>query len=271
MNFSEIVLLTRSSYYYDIKEWIEYYIKLGFDYITIYDNESPVDIEKLTKQYSNISYFKIAGYPDQLNLELTHYNQSKYNWVFFCDDDEFLWLSPKYKNVNDFITKKSEELQCDNIAIYWTKIAENPCPIERADTPETTQIKTFLFTQFIEIDSWTKCFYKTGQKIEKMQCHYASPLINTKDVNNNNITINDVHKFDYNFMNDDAIIYHYYHKSWKEFYTKMNSRYAARPTNYKDEFPKCQDIKNYFNYARLLYNIGYCKNDNKIRQQLYET
>ena len=160
-DFSEIVLLTRSSYYYDIKEWIEYYIKLGFDHITIYDNESPVDIESLIKQYNNISYSKIIGYPDQLGLELNHYNNSKYKWVFFCDDDEFLWISPKYKNINDFISKKSTELKCDNIAVYWTKISANPCPLERPDTPETTQVKIFNFVQNIELDSWCKCFYKT--------------------------------------------------------------------------------------------------------------
>lgn len=268
-DFSEIVLLTRSSYYYDIKEWIEYYIKLGFDHITIYDNESPVDIESLIKQYNNISYSKIIGYPDQLGLELNHYNNSKYKWVFFCDDDEFLWISPKYKNINDFISKKSTELKCDNIAVYWTKISANPCPMERPDTAETTQVKMFNFVQNIEIDSWCKCFYKTGQNIASMQCHYALPLINTKDVNGNDLQISTIKKSNYNYKNDDGIIYHYYHKSWMEFNKKMNSSYAPRKTSYKDEFPECQ-FKTYYNYFRLLYNIGYCEYDNKIKNKIYQ-
>ena len=56
---SEVVLLIKTNYYYDTIEWIEYYKKLGFDHITIYDNESPVDIESLIKQYNNISYSKM--------------------------------------------------------------------------------------------------------------------------------------------------------------------------------------------------------------------
>ena len=61
-NFSEVVLLVKTAYYYDIVEWINYYKKLGFNHITIYDNESSVDLMSLCNNYGEyITYKKIIG------------------------------------------------------------------------------------------------------------------------------------------------------------------------------------------------------------------
>lgn len=101
---SEVVLLVKTSYYHDTVEWIEWYKKLGFDHITIYDNESTIDFNTIIANYSDyVTYNKIVGFPDQLNLELQHYKQCKYNYVFFADADEFLWIDPKYKNINEYL------------------------------------------------------------------------------------------------------------------------------------------------------------------------
>lgn len=266
-NFSEIVLLTHSSYYYDIVEWIEYYEKLGFDHITIYNN-GELDLSNFIKKFKNISYQIIKGWPNQLYLELNHYNKSNYEWIYFCDDDEFLWLDDKYKNINDFLIKKHAELECDNIAIHWVKISGNPCPIDRKDTPDTTQIKTFHYIQEIENDSWIKCFYHKGQNIEQMQCHYCYPFNITKDVNNNLFTnFSDCRTLNYDYQKDDCLIYHYYHKSYMEFIKKMQSADAVyQNIKYINKFPEC-DFKTHYNYFRLLYNIGYCKYDNKIENK----
>ena len=77
---SEVVLLVKTSYYHDTVEWIEWYKKLGFDHITIYDNESTIDFNTIIVKYSDyVTYNKIVGFPDQLKLELEHYNKTKYD------------------------------------------------------------------------------------------------------------------------------------------------------------------------------------------------
>lgn len=266
---SEVVLLVKTSYYHDTVEWIEWYKKLGFDHITIYDNESTIDFNTIIVKYSDyVTYNKIVGFPDQLKLELEHYNKTKYDYVFFADSDEFLWIDPKYKNINDFIQRKTTELNCKHLAIYWTKISGNPCPETRADSPETTQIKCFKYVQEIEIDSWTKCIYKTHELVSAMCCHYSMPITDIKDINGNCLVVENVRKTKYDYKNDDALIYHYYHKSYKEYTDKVTGTYAPEKTIVKDKFPD-RYHKTFFNYLKLLYNIGYCKYDNTPEKFLY--
>lgn len=266
---SEAVLLIKTNYYYDTIEWIEYYKKLGFDHITIYDNESNIDFNEICKKYGDyITYELIVGFPDQLNLELKHYNNSKYDYVFFVDNDEFLWLSPKYKNINDYIEQKTTQFNCNHIAIYWIKISANPMMENRLDLPDTTQIKTFKYVQETEIDSWCKCIYKTKLPIESMECHFCKPFNDIRDTNGNIFTKQRIFYRKYYYKNDDALIYHYYHKSYKEYNDKINGNCAtenillsSRLTNY--------NYKNYYTYLKILYNIGYCKYDNTIETFLY--
>lgn len=255
--FSEIILLTHSQYYYDIKEWLEHHIKLGFDHITVYDNDSPADIENLCKNYPNISYYKIPGWPNQMALELEHYRKSEYKWVYFGDDDEFLWIdSNKYTNINDFIQNKSEEFECDNIAIYWVKPFAIPAIEHRIDSPETTQQKTFKYVSDVEPETWTKCFYRTGQLIQKMGCHNCWPIGKTYDVKGHKFKIENVRLFNYDYKNDDCLIYHYFFRSWDEFNRKMQKSGDAVYT----QKPYTVNITSYNSYLKLLYNnskIGY--------------
>lgn len=269
-NFSEVVLLVKTAYYYDIVEWINYYKKLGFNHITIYDNESSVDLMSLCNNYGEyITYKKIIGWPDQLQLEYNHYKNSKYEWIFFADSDEFLWIDPKYKDVNDFIAKKTKDIDCNALAIYWIKMSGNPCLYKRDDSPDSTQLKMFHYKQKIENESWMKCFYKTNCNFISMHCHFALPYDKLYDINGNQRYIKDVKINNYNYSKDDGIIYHYYHKSWDEFHKKMTSQYAPEKITYKEVYPDCQ-FKSYYNYLRLLYKIGYNTYDNKAELFLYK-
>lgn len=266
---SEVVLLVKTSYYHDTVEWIEWYKKLGFNHITIYDNESTIDFNTIIANYSDYAtYNKIVGFPDQLNLELQHYRQCKYDYVFFADADEFLWIDPKYKNINEYLDTKCQNNDIHQLAIYWVKISANPCPEERKDKPESTQVKSFKYVQEIESESWIKCFYKTGLDFVSMHCHFALPYDKMYDTNGNRIVLQDIRKHNYNYNIDDAVLYHYFHKSWEEFKSKMQSTYAPVNTTYTDLYPECQ-FKSYYNYARLLYRIGYSKYDNKVEKILY--
>lgn len=268
-DFSEVVLLTNSIYSYDIREWIEYYQKLGFDHISIYDN-STINLKNIVKKYNNVSYTKVRGFPAQCTIELKHYKQSKYKWVFFADDDEFIWIDPKYENINTYLSLKEKELNADIIAVYWVKISSNPCMEHRPNNRNTTQIKSFKYVQSnnIEQDSWAKCFYKTGCSIDKMECHYSLPFKNIKNTNNQLLILPDIRKRNYNYRNDDILIYHYFHRSWDEFNKKINSSIATTNILYKKKF-SFYNINTYYNYIKLLYNIGYTEYVDKIEKFMY--
>ena len=276
-NISEVVLLTKSLYLQDFIEWINYYIKLGFDHITVYDNESPVNIKSICKKYSNVTYNYVSGWPNQCELYLTHYKLSKFSYVYFADDDEFLWINPdKYKNINEFITTAITPKAI--LAIFWQKMSSNPVIFNRKDIKSQTQIKAFQYRQYIEDESWCKCFYPIKNKnIDKIYCHIPNFYTN-KIVDINGINIMDKNpvnneqcickRLNYNVTKDDAIIFHYYHKSWQEYYKKMRSKRADRQTSNKDEFPD-QQWENIENYINLLYTIDYSFKDTRVQDFLY--
>lgn len=268
--FSEVVLLVKTERLFDFIEWIEYYKKLGFDHITVYDNESKVNIKSICDRYVDlISYYRIEGFPDQRKLELVHYKNSDYTWVFFADFDEFIWIDPKYKNINNFLMKKSETVVTDFLAIYWVKVSSNPVLVTRPDTAETTQLKAFNYVQEREYDSWIKCFYKTGNPlVTGMEIHYPSNLLGTKDIQNNIIEVNDIRKINYIYDNDDCLLFHFYHRSWEEYDKKMHGPVATRNCLYTEELPN-NVLNNIDNYAKLLYNLSYNKYDNRLTSFLY--
>lgn len=268
---SEVVLLVKTSYYYDVVEWLNYYLKLGFNHITIYDNESSVDISKLCKEYKTIDYYKIYGWPDQQGLYFNHYKHSKYDWVYFADLDEFLWIKPKFKNINEFIEYESNRLNTDFFGIYWIKLSSNPILMSRPDTPKTTQILSFNWKEKIEKNTWLKSFYRTNRPITAIYTHMPYPLLNYKDINNKLYTETISQKFNYKFKNEDAIIFHYYHRSWEEFDYKMKKLgCVARKTTNVEEFNECQftDPQQYIN---MINSTNYCIIDNRIKEFLYLT
>lgn len=95
-----LVAIAKNEDYY-IEEWIQYYLKLGFDYIIIYtDNWSfSYDHKQVTIIPQNL---------DVTNRQVYAYNQflkdyeGKYEWVAFFDIDEFLVLN-QHNNIKAFL------------------------------------------------------------------------------------------------------------------------------------------------------------------------
>lgn len=276
---SEVVLLTKCNYLNDFIEWINYYKKLGFNNLVVYDNESTVDIKTICES-NHISYKLISGYPDQINLYTNHFKNSTADWVYFADDDEFLWFDfKKYKNVNQLITAKITELNCDiSFGVFWVKLSSNIVLNLRDDLPDTTQIKTFKYRQIIEDESWCKCFYNTKYKnnITKIDCHILKwdntepPKI--KDTNGT-LIVSSTEKYKIigytKLTTADCKVYHYYHKSWNEWYTKVRRLNAATGENNSVKFATQQyDDEN--KYKKLLSIMQYNTLDLNVFNILYE-
>lgn len=92
-----------------VKEWADYHLNIGFDYIYIYDNMSKIPASDTLKEYirdgkigSEISKRTNSGrqsdcYNDSLK-KLKHFD-----WVAYIDIDEFIVLLDNSVNIKDYL------------------------------------------------------------------------------------------------------------------------------------------------------------------------
>lgn len=105
-----------------IKEWICYYVALGFDTIFVYDNNSTDQTASIVKKLSKIFdvryrlwersdfFYQVEAYNDCIHL-----NKTEFRWIAFLDSDEFL-VPYGVKDVKHFLRGYDD---CASIVINW--------------------------------------------------------------------------------------------------------------------------------------------------------
>ncbi|MCP1231151.1 glycosyltransferase family 2 protein [Acetobacter indonesiensis] len=80
-----------------IKEWISYYLSMGFDTIFVYDNNSSDKTESIVKKIGNLFdvrykkwdrndfYYQMDAYNDCIKTQ-----RENFRWIAFLDSDEFI-------------------------------------------------------------------------------------------------------------------------------------------------------------------------------------
>lgn len=113
-----------------VKEFIEYYIKLGFDQLFIYDNNNP-NTEKISQVIENHYKNKVTIYETwknnitnqpQVYTECYNNNRFVFDWLLMIDMDEFLYI------VNDTFKSyisNDKFKKCDFIEYYWILPSDN--------------------------------------------------------------------------------------------------------------------------------------------------
>lgn len=116
-----------------LREWVEYYINLGFDKIILYDNNEPNgEIPNIVIQdYIDAGYVDIISWKKQSKtydewrvIHLGSYNNclEKYkdelDWIAFLDTDEFLELE-KHKKIQYVFDEYSDYTKYDVILLQW--------------------------------------------------------------------------------------------------------------------------------------------------------
>jgi hypothetical protein len=106
-----VVCIAKDEDHY-IEEWVNYYEKLGFDEIFMYENDwvCPIDRPFLRKKKISGAHMQMPAYNDFLN----NY-RDEYDWIAFFDVDEYLVLK-KHKNIKDFLTEHDNEY---GIGVNW--------------------------------------------------------------------------------------------------------------------------------------------------------
>ena len=113
-----------------VKEFVEYYIRLGFDHLFIYDDNDP-NTEKISNEIN--PYFKnyITTY-DNLDNETKYQagvynhcyrnNNKQFDWILMIDMDEFLFITKN--KLKSYLTKKVFN-KCHFIMFNWVLPTDN--------------------------------------------------------------------------------------------------------------------------------------------------
>ena len=113
------------------KETVQYYKKIGYNHIYIYDNNDIGD-EKLEDVLYNeinnnfVTIIDVRGLRKQQCSSYKHcyekYNKF-YDWLSFFDFDEFLYIKNN-KTIQEFLSDEKYK-KCANVKINWLSYTDN--------------------------------------------------------------------------------------------------------------------------------------------------
>ena len=212
-----------------VREFVEYYIKIGFDHLFLYDDNDP-DTEKIidevpTKLRDRVTVFdnlrsKNINNQSDAFTDCYHRNLYKFDWILMVDMDEFLYviddtlrhyLQSSVFDKCDFI-KFHWGISTDNGLVYY----DNRTMMERFKSPfiKSRFIKTIVRGNIPDLLYWVH-----------------SPRYSPK----RNVTCSNIGEvFSYTNINfewvlpinvDKAFIIHFKLKSTEEFVNKYNRGY----------------------------------------------
>lgn len=166
-----------------INDFVNHYVKLGFDRIYIYDNDDTdkpyiCDYIKNTEKVEIIDVRGVVKPKLQQECYTKFYNSHDFDWVFYCDIDEFLF---GIDNIKSFLFK-FKNMPIGQVRVKWKLIGDDGY-IERdmskpvyevfKHSPKSTLNRNLIDKGNLEIQG--KAFVRGGlQKIIVSSPHFAS-------------------------------------------------------------------------------------------------
>ena len=134
-----------------IKYFVDYYIKLGYDHIYLYDNNDPggekIDDLDIVKDGIKKGLITVISYRPNISNPVTEsyydcyekYNMM-YNWISYFDIDEFLMIEPKNSTIQEFFESPRYN-DCELVKINWRVFNDN----EQLDYIDAPLIERFPY------------------------------------------------------------------------------------------------------------------------------
>ena len=147
-----ICALAKNEHLY-INEWVNHYLKLGFDKIYIFDNDD-LDSPYVGDFIENKEKIEIIDIRGVHKHELQHkiytkfYNTYKFNWVFYCDIDEFLM---GVDDIHKWLAKFPNAMQ---IRVKWRLFGDDDMITRDMSVPVTQAFKHEI------TESWNRALTK---------------------------------------------------------------------------------------------------------------
>ena len=161
-----------------IKEWVDYHLNLGFDHITIYDNND-TNGERISDVVSGDMRVDVVDFRGKTQksceTQVEAYNHcyrnaKNYTWVLFIDIDEFLWFKD-YANVKTFLSQNWVR-RANVIRFHWKCYSDGE-QLRYEDRPVMER-----FTQpceNAEVNFHTKQMYRTDLgSLRIVNVHYST-------------------------------------------------------------------------------------------------
>ena len=231
-----------------VEEFVNNYIKLGYDKIFLYDNNDKDDErmdDVLKKQIAN-NFVKITDFRGFRGKKLPQFEayydcyekNSKYcDWLSFFDLDEFLYLKNN-KNIKQILSDKKFE-KCDNIKINWIVYSDNN--LVYYDDRKIQQRFTEQLLQDVDnihIKSTVRGHMKTNYWSSYGNPHVSTVKVNACLLNGQNINSEYNSPFHTPPNYEVGYIKHYITKTIEEYCNKVKRGYPDRKYKVDDKFKK---------------------------------
>ena len=237
-------------------EFVEWYKKLGFDRITIFDNnhEGEEHFEDVLQPYIDEKLVEIVPYRDRENAQMKAYfycyakyrYYRDYDWIAFFDFDEFLVLK-NHSTIQEYLEWINTKGEFDCVKVNWMIYTDNNLvtndgrPVnERFTTPMDYDKKVgFDFPQ----NNHTKSIVKCKADMLKMGRNPHMPIITKKICNADGIPTDNSSPFmPYTFEN--AYLKHFNTKTIEEFLCGKMARGLGDRTH--SDYMKIAPINEFF-------------------------
>ena len=172
-----------------VKEFIDYYLKMGIDHIFIYDNNEPntEKISEITNQnyLQNVTIYETKKYrifnQSAAFSQCYKNNLNQFDWFLMIDMDEFLYIIDD--TLKDYLNNKRFK-KCDFIKVHWVIPTDNdlmyydPRPLlERFKPPyiKSPYIKSIIRGNISDLKYWVHSPYSSPTK--KRTCNNVGKIV----------------------------------------------------------------------------------------------
>jgi len=221
-----------------VKEFIDYYFKLGIDHIFIYDDNDPNSeqiYKAIDKKYqNNVTIYEAKKFHiDNQSVafsECYNNNIKKFDWFLMVDMDEFLYIVDE--TLKEYLTNRRFN-KCDFIKFNWVFTTDNDLlyydsrPLfERFKPPyiKSEFIKSIIRGNISNLKYWVHSPFISPER--NITCNNIGKKIYYKDLNFEGIKPINTKK---------AYIIHFRYKSTEELINKIKRGYSNW---FKDDLEK---------------------------------
>ena len=259
-----------------VKEFVDYYIKLGVEHLFIYDHNLP-NTEKISDEieskykdkvtvYDNIKFTKKIDNQLDAFTDCYQNNYKNFDWFLMVDMDEFIYIVDD--TLKNYLISQIFD-KCDFIKIHWAASTDNGnvyydnrTLLERFKSPyiKMPYIKTLVRGNISELKYYVHSPYYSPRR--NVTCTNFGKKIIYKDMNFQTISPINV---------DKAFIIHFRFKSTEELVNKYKRGYNHWRSN--EEWIMNANIAEYFEQSKLtlekIHLIEKMLNKNLIWYKIY--
>ena len=220
-------------------EFVEHYLKLGFDKVIIADNNDEPTIEVILSEYINKGQVEIYDFRGvnyfQVHLYATFASEGNYKWCGYFDADEFLEIGA-YDNIKDFLAPIKENC----VFFHWINFGSNgekhykDEPIQKRFPKPVSPILYFKENCFVKSivrggDYWKGCWFNGSHVPYFEKEKEEKNIYNAGGYETRNSFLHCFYPMRYKMGH----LKHYYTKSFDEWITKSSRGWPDGTPNLK--------------------------------------